>query len=296
MDIQHIRYFLAVAKHQSFSKAAEALFVTQPILTRCIKNLEKELGVLLIERSTKHFMLTEAGQLLLRSGSTLLQQHQDIYRQMADIADGQMGELRISGPGVLLDMYFPALVSQFRKAYPGVRITVRESGTHTVVQDVLEGAADIGLVMLPLSDATTLDIFPIVKDQIHVVVHRDHPLAKEKSIPIRRLEQVDIITYNQSTTLYHTLDKLCREQGFKPTIACQSMMPGFILDTLSCGDWVGVFPAPMLQKSPRPELVGIPLEPQQPWQIAMITKKGRYTSNATNNFLRFSRDFLSNLA
>jgi len=74
------------------------------------------------------------------------------------------------------------------------------------------------------------------------------------------------------------------------------MMPRFILDTLSCGDWVGVFPAPMLQKSPRPELVGIPLEPQMPWQIAMITKKGRYVSSAANSFLNFSREFLSQLA
>lgn len=295
MDIQHIRYFLAVARHQSFSKAAESLFVTQPILTRCIKNLERELGVQLIDRSTKRFMLTEAGHLLLRSGTTLLQQHQDIYRQMADIAGGQLGELRLSGPGVLLDMYFPALVAQYRKTHPGVRIAVRESGTRTVVQDVLNGDADIGLVMLPLGDPAELEVFPIVKDQIHVVLHRDHPLAGNSSIHIRQLENQDIITYNQSTTLYHTLDKLCREQGFTPNIACQSMMPGFILDTLSCGEWVGVFPAPMLQKSPRPDLVGIPLEPQLPWQIAMITKKGRYISNATEGFLTFSREFFSKL-
>jgi len=296
MDIQHIRYFLAVAKHQSFSKAAESLFVTQPILTRCIKNLEKELGVQLIQRSTKHFALTEAGQLLQRSGAAILQQHQDIYRQMADLAGGQLGELRISSPGVLLDMYFPTLVAQYRKNHPGIRITIRESGTRTVVQEVLGGAADIGLVMLPLAEAAELEVFPIVADQIHVILHKEHPMATQSSIHIRQLENQDIITYNQSTTLYHTLDKLCKEQGFTPNIACQSMMPRFILDTLSCGDWVGVFPAPMLQKSPRPELVGIPLEPQMPWQIAMITKKGRYVSSAANSFLNFSREFLSQLA
>jgi len=296
MDIQHIRYFLAVAKHQSFSKAAESLFVTQPILTRCIKNLEKELGVQLIQRSTKHFALTEAGQLLQRSGAAILQQHQDIYRQMADLAGGQLGELRISSPGVLLDMYFPTLVAQYRKNHPGIRITIRESGTRTVVQEVLGGAADIGLVMLPLAEAAELEVFPIVADQIHVILPKEHPMATQSSIHIRQLENQDIITYNQSTTLYHTLDKLCKEQGFTPNIACQSMMPRFILDTLSCGDWVGVFPAPMLQKSPRPELVGIPLEPQMPWQIAMITKKGRYVSSAANSFLNFSREFLSQLA
>ena len=295
MDIQHIRYFLAVAKHESFSKAAEELFVTQPILTRCVKNLEKELGVLLIERSTKHFTLTEAGQLLRSQGKQLLQQHRDIYRQMEDMADGQAGQLRISGPGVLLDMYFPQLLNQYRREHPGVRITIRESGTRTVVKDVLEGSADIGLVMLPLSDGENLQIIPIVKDEIHVLVHRDHPLAKEPYVHIRQLEGVDLITYNESTTLYHAFEKLCRQEGFSPVIAYQSMMPGFILDILSYGDCVGVFPAPMLRQADKPELVSIPLVPQFPWQIAMITKKGRYVSKAADSFLTFAQTFLSKL-
>lgn len=296
MDIQHIRYFLAVAQQESFSKAAEQMYVTQPILTRCIKNLEKELGVQLIERSTKHFALTEAGQLLLRQGTTLLQQHRDIYRQMEDLAGGQAGELRISSPGVLLDMYFPKLVTQYRKSHPGVHITIRESGTRTVVQDVLDGSADIGLVMLPLANSENLQIIPIVKDEVHVLVHKNHPLAKENAVHIRQLEGLDIITYNQSTTLYHVFEQRCQEAGFCPTIAYQSMMPGFILDILSFGDCVGVFPAPMLRQADKPELVSIPLVPQFPWQIAMITKKGRYVSNATESFLTFSQDFLSKLA
>ena len=296
MDIQHIRYFLAVAQQESFSKAAEQLYVTQPILTRCIKNLEKELGVQLIERSTKHFALTEAGQLLQRQGVTLLQQHKDIFRQMEDLTSGQTGELRISCPGVLLDMYFPKLVTQYRKAHPGVHITIRESGTRTVVQDVLDGSADIGLVMLPLANSENLQIIPIVQDEVHVVVHKDHPLAGAKSVHIRQLEGQDIITFIQSTTLYHAFEKMCHEEGFSPTIAYQSMMPGFILDILSFGDCIGVFPAPMLRQADRPELVSIPLAPQFPWQIAMITKRGRYISNATENFLSFAQDFLSKLA
>ena len=296
MDVQHIRYFLAVAKHESFSKAAEELFVTQPILTRCVKNLEKELGVQLIERSTKHFTLTEAGQILLRQGSQLLQQHKDIYRQMEDMADGQSGELRISGPGVLLDMYFPKLVTQFRKAHPGVRITIRERGSLTVVQDVLEGGADIGLVMLPLANEEHLQIIPIVKDEIHAVVHKNHPMAKLESVHIRQLEGLDLITYNQNTTLYHAFEKMCRQEGFSPVIAYQSMMPGFILDILSYGDCVGIFPAPMLRQAKREYLISIPLVPQFPWQIAMITKKGRYISKATESFLSFTQDFLSKMA
>ena len=296
MDIQHIRYFLAVAEHRSFSKAAQALYVTQPILTRCVKALEKELGTPLILRSTKSFALTDAGQILVTHGTALLQQHKDLYRRIEDTVEPQGGEIHISSPGVLLDMYFPKLVTEYRQLHPGVRITAAESGTKTVVRDVLSGNSDLGLVMLPLIDEDPLNIYPILHDEVHVVVHRDHPLAAESIIHIHQLKGLDIITYDQSNTLFHTFSRMCNEQGFTPSIVFQSMMPGFILDTLSYGSCVGVLPAPMLQRFPKAELVSIPLLPQFPWEIAMITRKDRYLSRATESFLDFCKEHLQRMS
>lgn len=295
MDIQHIRYFLAVTRHQSFSKAARELFVTQPILSRCIRNLEQELGVALIIRSTKAFQLTDAGKTLAVHGSELLQQYDDLYRRIQDVVDSQTGEICISSPGVLLDMYFPKLVTEYRQRHPGIRITVQEKGSRSVVNDVLDGTADIGLVMLPLEDEENLHIFPIVRDSIHVFVHRDHPFAKEDAIPISRLQGQDIITHSQSNTLYLTFLKMCHESGFSPNIAFQSMMPRFIMDTLSYSACVGIFPAPMLQQYQNRDVISIPLLPHFPWEIAMITKKTRYTSFAAASFLRFSQEFLADI-
>lgn len=296
MDIQHIRYFLAIAKYGSFSKAAEKLYVTQPILTRCVKNLETELGVPLILRSTRSFSLTDAGRILAEGGADLLVQHQDLYRRIQDVTTAQTGDVQISCPGILLDMYFPQLVTQYHKEHPGIRISIRESGTRSVVQDVLDGTADIGLVMLPLEGEENLNVFPIVEDEVHVLVHKDHPLASHPTVHIRDLKDQDIITYNESTTLYHAFLELCRQHGFSPMIAFQSMMPGFILDTLAYGSCVGVLPAPMLRRLKRQDLVSIPLKPHFPWQIAMVTKKDRYLSHAAGSFLGFSQSFLSGLS
>ena len=98
MDIQQIRYFLAIARYESFSKAAEKLFVTQPILTRCVKNLEQELGLPLIVRTTRSFALTDAGKTLAEYGSRLLQQQEDLCRRMEDLKQLRSGELRLSSP------------------------------------------------------------------------------------------------------------------------------------------------------------------------------------------------------
>lgn len=293
MDIQHIKYFLEIVKYESFSKAAEQLYVTQPILSRCIKNLEKELGVSLINRSTKSFALTDAGEALYIYGSKLLEGHQDICRHIQDIKDSKVGELHISSPGVLMDMYFPRLVTEYRKQYPGIRISISERGSRSTEKDVLDGNADIGLVMLPLENPQNFNVFPIISDEVCVLVRKEHDFAKRKNIHIKELQDVDIITYNQSNTLYHTFLRMCQEQGFLPNITYQSMMPNFILDVISYGDCVGVLPGPMLCQFWTEKIVSVPIRPQFPWEIAMITKKERYLPNAASSFLHFAQQFLN---
>ena len=291
MDIQHIRYFVEVAKCRSFSKAAQNLFVTQPILTRCIKNMEKELGVFLIIRSTRSFVLTDAGEELLRRGSQLVEQYEDIFRHIQDIKESSKGEIHISSPGVLLDMYFPRLVTEYRRKYPGVRINISESGSRRTEQEVLSGAADIGIVMLPLENPQELHIMPIISDEVCALIHQNHPFAKKERVHIRELEGEEIITHNHSNTLYSMLLLMCQEEGFLPNITYQSNMPNFMLDIISYGTCVGILPRPVAQQFQTRNLKSVPLEPKFPWKIAMITKKDRYLSRAAEGFLDFSRNF-----
>lgn len=293
MDIQHIRYFLAVAHCESFSRAARQLFVTQPILTRCIRNLEEELGLPLIVRTTRSFALTEAGQLLADHGSRLVAQHEDIFRRLDDLKELRTGELRISSPGTLLDIYFPHLVTRYHQLYPGIGINIRESESRPATQNVLDGSADIGLVMLPLENADRLHIFPIVQDAVHVIVRADHPFAGMDAVDMECLKDTELITYDDSTTLYHMLLSLCSKQGFSPTIAYQSVMPNFILNTIALGSCVGVLPRPMLGLYHQDDLVSVPLRPHFPWEIAMITAKDRYLSHAAAGFLSFAQDFFA---
>lgn len=293
MDIQQIRYFLAVARYESFSKAAQKLFVTQPILTRCVKNLEQELGLPLIVRTTRSFALTDAGQTLAEYGSRLVQQQEDLCRRMEDLKQVRSGQLRLSSPGPLLDLYFPKLVTGYHALHPGIRIHIRESGSRPVAQDVLDGSADMGVVMLPLEDAENLHVFPILTDAVHAVVPKNHPFAGETAIPIGKLRDVELITYGKSTTLYHTFLRLCRDEGFSPAIAYQSLMPNFILDTIALGSCVGVLPRPMVDLGTNRDLVSIPILPHFPWEIALITARDRYLSCAAADFLAYAKAFFA---
>lgn len=292
MDIQHIKYFLEIARCKSFSKAAEHLFVTQPILTRCIKNMEEELEQPLIIRSTKTFALTDAGEALVVYGSRLVEQYEDIYRHLQDIKESKVGEIHISSPGVLLDMYFPKLVTEYRKKYPGIKITISERGSRLIAQDVLDGKVDIGLVMLPVEETYQLNVVPIIRDEVCVLVRKDHAFAKREYVHIKQLQGVEIITYNKNNTLYNTFVEMCQEQGFLPDIIYQSMMPNFVMDVIAYGNCVGIMPAPMLKQFQTEDLVSVPIRPHFPWEIAMITQKGRYLPNAANSFLEFVQEYL----
>ena len=293
MDIQQIRYFLAVAHYESFSKAAQKLFVTQPILTRCVKNLEQELGLPLIVRTTRSFALTDAGKTLSEYGRRLVQQQEDLCRRMEDLKQVRSGQLRLSSPGPLLDLYFPKLVTGYHARHPGIRIHVRESGSRPVAQDVLDGTADMGVVMLPLEDTENLHVFPILTDAVHVVVPKGHPFSAETSIPIGKLRGMELITYDRNNTLHHTFLDLCRKEGFTPAIAYQSMMPNFILDTIALGSCVGVLPRPMVGLGADRDLVSIPITPHFPWEIALITAKDRYLSCAAADFLAYAKAFFA---
>ena len=292
MDIQHIKYFLEIAKCKSFSKAADHLFVTQPILTRCIKKMEEELEQPLIIRSTKSFALTDAGEALVVYGTRLVEQYEDIYRHLQDIKESNVGEIHISSPGVLLDLYFPKLVTEYRAKNPGIKITISERGSRLIAKDVLDGKVDIGLVMLPIEEAYQLNVIPIIRDEVCVLVRRDHAFAKKEYVHIKQLQEVEIITYNKNNTLYNKFVEMCQEQGFVPDIIYQSMMPNFVMDVITYGNCVGIMPAPMLEQFQTEDLVSIPLRPHFPWEIAMITKKGRYLPKAANSFLEFVQEYL----
>ena len=291
MDIQDLRYFLAVVKYKNFSQAAEKLFVSQPVLTRCVQKLEKELNVPLIQRSTKSFQLTEAGEALVEQGKALLQQHANICRRMKDISNVENVKLVLSAPGVLLDIYFPKVVTQFRKEHPETRIMIRECGSRSVVSDILSGEAEIGLAMLPLEDGEQVLAYPISQDQIHAVVRKGHSLAQLDKIPIPMLKDRDIITLGRANVMYFRFMEMCRENGFLPNIGIQSMMSRFLLDVIADSDSVGILPAPMLRQFPKEELVSIPLEPELPWEIALIVKKDRYLSRSAETFLSFVQDY-----
>ena len=259
MDIQHLKYFVEVVRQESFTRAAAQLFVTQPMLTRSIKQLEESLNVLLIERTSKSFHLTDAGRILYERAQEFLMQYEAIFQTMADVRSVKTGEVRLSIPGVLLDMYFPELFASFHRQYPGIDISLVEEGS---------------------KEPSRFESHLLVSDVCQLVVSREHPFAQMPGVHIRELRGETILTFSETATLHDTFIQMCGEQGFAPRIAYKSLMPGFSFKMVAMQQCIALLPLPLILHGMCDKLVTVPLEPRIVWDIAIIRRRQGYHSFA----------------
>jgi len=295
MDIQYLKYYVAIVEYKSFTKAADALYVSQPMLSKAVRQLENELDATLIVRNSRSFSLTDAGMQFYKEAKSLLSHFQDMRRSVDDIKLGLSGHVQISLPGVLLDTYFPRLLLSFHQKYPHIKISVNEDGSKKTAAAIVSGQADIGLVMLPLPDLSPFAISPLVHDVCRLLVPKTHPLAKYKAISLQQLKDERIIIFNDSSILHDAFIQLCAQEGFSPNIAYKSLMPNFILDMVRQELCVAVLPSPIITRYLTDDFAVVDLMPTVQWHIAAITKQDRYLSFAACKLLRHIEEYFAGL-
>lgn len=295
VDIQHLKYYVAIVERESFTKAADALYVSQPMLTKAVRQLEAELEATLIVRNSKSFSLTDAGVHFYKEAKSLLSHFQDMRRSVDDLKSGLGGHVQISLPGVLLDTYFPKLLLSFHQQYPNIKISVDEDGSKKTAAAIRSGQADVGLVMLPLPDLSPFSTYPLVHDVCRLLVPKTHPLAKSKAISLQQLQDERIILFNDSSILHDAFIQLCAQEGFSPNIAYKSFMPNFIFDMVRQELCVAVLPAPIIERYLTDDFAVVDLTPTIQWHIAAITKQGHYLSFAARKLLSHIETYFANL-
>lgn len=298
MDIQQLKYFVEVVHHESFTRAASQLFVTQPMLTRSIKQLEEELKVKLIERTSKSFHLTDAGRILFEQAQEFLLRYEELFQTMEDVRSVKIGEVRLSIPGVLLEVYFPPLLACFHRAFPSVNISVVEEGSKLTAAAVGSGRADLGLVMLPVDDPFRFEAKVLVSNVCQLVVSRKHPFAQMPSVHITDLKDESILTFSETATLHDMFIQLCGEHGFVPRLVYKSLMTRFSLKMVAMQQCIAVLPLPIVQPDldACDELATVPLEPVIPWNIAIIRRKEGYRSYASQKLFDHICGYFAKLA
>ena len=151
MDIQHLKYFVEVAKQKNFTKASQILLVSQPSISKMIKSLEDELKITLLDRSERKIKLTDAGVIVYEQALKILQSVEDVYASVNELVQVKKGTIKLGlmpTTGVLL---FPTVLAGFKKEYPEIDIQMLEYSAKQLNHKVEQGDIDLGITVRPVT-------------------------------------------------------------------------------------------------------------------------------------------------
>lgn len=285
MELRDLKAFMAVVEHGSFTKAANESFVSQPSLSKSIKKLEETLRVELLNRSTRHVELTDAGSIVYKQGQKIMGSIMELHILLDDLLNIQTGAIKLGIPPLIGTLFFPDIARNFHMQYPKVRLELVERGAKMIGTLVENGEVDIGIVVLP-TDERKFSVQPFVEDQFFVFINDSHPLALKKYIQLEDLKNETFIIFTEEFTLHDYVINTCNTAGFTPIIGYKSSQWDLIVELVSSNLGITLLPYSIAAKQTNNNVKIIPLKDfDMPWRLGVITKKNAYQSFALKQLL-----------
>lgn len=294
MNIKSLTYFAEVAREKNFTRAANNLHLSQPALSKVIKNLEIELGISLIDRSAKHFKLTNQGEIFFENTKKSLYNINRELDKLYSTINSTKGKLIVGIPPIISTVFFPPIISKFRHKYPDIDFIIIEEGANSIKDKVNESEVDIGIVMLPIEDEN-LKTIKIISSESVFIVNNQHRLAIKDKVSIKELKNEDFISLDENYMLYDKLKLICKEAGYEPNIVYKSSQWDFIIEMVSYNQSVALLPKPIVDMFKNKNIKGLYIEnPEIPWDIGIVIKKDRYLSYAMKEFIKLVQEDIVN--
>ena len=291
MDIKHLQYFLEVAKLNSFSRAADALFITQPTISKMIKNLEQELGVVLFDRSRKQLTLTDAGRVILEHAKLIDHAMKNVSMELSNLLELKKGQIRIGLPPIFAAHHFLEIMSKFHKQYPGITFQLVEEGSKRIEEDVESNLLDVGMVVLP-TKPELFNYFSILEEDLQLILPKSHPLSVRDAVSLIDLSQESFILFNNDFVLNDRIIQSCNLAGFHPNIVSESAQHSFIKEMVAFNLGIALLPTSICRQLPENVKAIKVGNPTISWNLAIIWGKDQYLSFAAKHWLHFIKQHL----
>jgi DNA-binding transcriptional LysR family regulator len=247
MELRHLRYFVSVAEEGHVTRAAERLGMQQPPLSQQIRALERELGVQLLRRKPRGVEPTEAGRSLLADARAILTQLDHAVATTRRTARGEQGRLAVgftsSAP---FHPFVPRVIRSFRDSYPMVALTLDESGTTELIDDLRQERVDAAFIRTPVADQAGLTVIPLLEEAMLVALPAAHPLASETTpLSLAELATETFIVYRRRSGpgLYDAIFAACHAAGFSLTVGQEAPRIVSTLNLVAAGLGIAIVPA-----------------------------------------------------
>lgn len=224
LELRHFKYFLAVAEELHYRKAAEKLCISQPGLSRQIKQMEEILDTPLFIRSKKKVTLTPAGEYLRAELQYILNHLELTKKHLELIKDGDSGEVRIGFLGSAMQNVIPELLISLKEKYPKVRTSLEELSNSAQLDAVMKDKLDIGFVRLARAP-DDIHIHPVFEDTFSVVLPEAYPILSREFEGLHQVSKENFVLFPQeySPLYYDTIMSICEDAGFTPKVSHKSV-------------------------------------------------------------------------
>lgn len=286
MDSQSLQAFLAVADNGSFTGAAEALFLTQPAVSKRIRLLEEQLGTRLFDRLGRQIQLTEAGAALLPRARAVLREMEDMSRTISNLTGEVSGRLRIGTSHHIGLHRLPPVLRQFSRQYPQVQLDIHFIDSEEAWEGVLEGDLELGVVTLPPGQDPRALSEVIWSDPLAFVASPEHPLARQKTTSLADLTAFSALLPSPVTFTRRIVEQLFDQAGLTLDIAMSTNYLETIHMMVSIGLGWSVLPVSMADET----VVALPVAaPTMNRELGLVTHPARSLSNAAQRFIEILR-------
>ena len=289
MELRHLRYFVAVAEELHFGRAALRLRLAQPALSQQIKQLEKEVGVLLLSRTKRTVALTEPGRVFLVEARRTLDSAEQAIRTARRASRGETGTLRVGYVDLATWLGFPAILRQFRQRFSSVNVILVELHREPQREALIRGDLDVGFFTLSERDQG-LAVASIASEPLVVALPSGHPRAGELRLLLSDLSEENWVLFPRElrTVYVELILRHCREAGFVPRIVQEASQLHALAGLVSAGVGITMLPRAMAA-APRQGIVYRPLEdaPILPFHVVWPE---RNQNPAARQFVDVARD------
>ncbi len=299
MADRRLQVFHAVAKHLSFTRAADALFMTQPAVTFQIKHLEEQYGTRMFERRSTGITLTPAGEIVLSFAERILALSDEMDTRLSEMTSEMRGPLLVGASTTIAEFMLPRILGEFNSLYPQVRARLIVANSESIESRVAELTLDVGLIETP-AKLPSLSSHLCCEDELQVICAPDYPLADAQRIKPRELVDYEFISREPGSGTREISDAYFQQHGIAPSSLKTQMelgSPEALKGVVATGLGFAIASRAVAEKEVMlGELRSIALDPPLRRGLYLVHPKDRFQSLLTATFIQFARSKMQEMS
>jgi DNA-binding transcriptional LysR family regulator len=291
MDLRQLRYLVALADEQHFTRAAAREHITQPALSQQIRRLEDELGITLVERTTRHVTITGAGNVLVARARRILAELDAAHAELLALKGMESGRVRVGTMHTMGPIDVSLVLAIFHERHRAVELTVREESSEELAAMVRDDELDLAfLSVTERIESHGLGLHQLVLEELVVLLEPGHRLAGRRKLKIADLKDEEFISFREGARLRELLFAAAKEAGFQPNVKLESNESQRIRRLVSRGMGVAILPRSDAI-APGSEVAVVELtDPPLARDITLAWREGRRHPPAVAEFLELARE------